>query len=85
MPAAGAAQPRRPATAVDPWAEPATPPAPVSRSTARQRWIDPWAESATAPTPVSRSTTRRRSEPAKVIGIDSLGRSSEDLPGVGVK
>jgi hypothetical protein len=28
---------------------------------------------------VARSTTRRRAEPAKVIGIDSLGRSSEDL------
>ena len=78
-PSAGAAQPRRPAMAVDPWAEPATPPAPVSRPTARQRSINPWAEPATAPTPESRSTTRRRSEAAKVIGVDSLGRSSEDL------
>jgi len=77
-PSAGAAQPRRPATAVDPWAEPATPPAPVSRPTARQRSIDPWAEQAPVPAPASRATTGRRSEPAKVIGIDSLGRSSED-------
>ena len=80
MPSAGAAQPRRAASAVDPWAEPATLPAPVARPTARQRTVDPWAEPATAPTPVARPTTRRRSEPAKVIGIDSLGRSSEDLP-----
>jgi len=80
-------QPRRPATAVDPWAEPTTPPAPVSRPAARQQdahdaqaTIDPWAEPATPPAPPSRATTRRRSEPPKVIGIDSLGRSSEDLP-----
>ena len=78
-PSAGAAQRRRPATTIDPWAEPATPPAPVSRPTARQRSSDPWAEPSPTPAPVSRSTTRRRSEPAKVIGIDSLGRSSEDL------
>jgi len=78
-PSAGAAHPRRPATAVDPWAEPATAPAPVSRSTTtRPRTIDPWAEAATTPAPVSRSTTRRRAEPAKVIGIDSLGHSSEE-------
>ncbi len=80
VPSAGAAQPRRAATAVDPWAEPATPPAPVSRPTAPQRTIDPWAEPAAAPAPASPPTPRRRSEPAKVIGIDSLGRSSEDLP-----
>jgi hypothetical protein len=79
-PSAAAAQPRRAATFVDPWAEPATPPAPVSRPTARQRTIDPWAEPATPPAPVSRPTTRQRSEPAKVIGIDSLGRPSEELP-----
>jgi hypothetical protein len=77
-PSGAAAQPRRPATTVDPWAEPATPPAPATRPTARPRAIDPQAEPATAPAPVSRSTTRRRAEPAKVIGIDSLGRSSED-------
>jgi hypothetical protein len=77
-PSAGAAQPRRPATAVDPWAEPATTPAPVSHPTARQRSIDPSAEPAMAPASMSQSTTRR-AEPAKVIGIDSLGRSSEDL------
>ena len=79
IPSAEAAPPRRAATFVDPWAEPATPPAPVSRPTARQRTIDPWAEPATAPAPVSRPTTRQRSEPAKVIGIDSLGRPSEEL------
>jgi hypothetical protein len=56
-PSGGAAQPRRPATTIDPWADPAP-----------------------APALVSRSTTRRRPEPAKVIGIDSLGRSSEELP-----
>jgi translation initiation factor IF-2 len=79
-PSAGAAQPRWPATAIDPSAEPAaTHPAPVSRPTERERWSDPWAEPAPAPAPVSRSTTRRRAEPAKVIGIDSLGRSTEDL------
>ncbi len=75
---AGAAQPRRPTTWVDPFAEPEPAPAPVSRPTARQRTIDPFAEPAPAPVPVSRSATRRRAEPAKVIGIDSLGRSSED-------
>jgi hypothetical protein len=68
----------RPATTIDPWAEPATPPAPVSRPTAPQRWIDPFSEPATAPVHATRSTTRRRSEPAKVVGVDSLGRSSED-------
>ena len=81
-PSAGATQPRRAATAVDPWAEPATTaPAPASRPTTRERTVDPWAEPATtAPAPASRPTTRRRSEPAKVIGIDSLGRSSEEVP-----
>ena len=77
-PSDGAAQPRRAATFVDPWAEPATPPAPASRATARQRTLDPWAEPAAEPAPASRSTTRRRSEPAKVIGVDSLGHSSEE-------
>ena len=68
----------KPPAAPAPESDAVQPPAPVSRSTARQRWIDPWAEPATAPTPVSRSTTRRRSEPAKVVGVDSFGRSSED-------
>jgi len=64
-PSAEAAPARRPATAADPWAEPATA-------------VDPWAEPATAPAPRPRTTTRRRAEPAKVIGIDSLGHSSEE-------
>jgi hypothetical protein len=77
-PSAGAAQPRRPATTIDPFAEPAKPPGPSSRPAARQQWIDPFAEPATASAAESRSTTRRRAEPAKVVGVDSLGRSSED-------
>jgi hypothetical protein len=40
--------------------------------------VDPWAEPATAPAPETRSTTRRRAEAPKVIGIDSLGHSSEE-------
>src|SRR6476659_2197340 len=75
-PSAGAAQPRWPATAIDPSAEPAaTHPAPVARPTERPRWIDPWAEPASESAPVVRSTPRRHAEPPKVIGIDSLGRS----------
>lgn len=61
---------------------PAAPNTPSAGATQPRRpatAVDPWAEPATAPAPISRSTTRRRSEPAKVIGIDSLGRSSEDL------
>jgi len=71
-----ATPPAAPATATEA-AQPKAPRPPAP--TARQRSVDPWAEPATPPAPVSRSTTRRRSEPAKMIGIDSLGRSSEDL------
>jgi len=72
-------------------AAPATPPprgdaappkaaATTSSSTTRAPWVDPWAEPEAAPAPPAQPRPRRRQEPPKVIGIDSLGRSSEDLP-----
>jgi translation initiation factor IF-2 len=64
---------------VDPWAEPATAPTPVPRPTARPRAIDPSAQPAAAPASASRATSGRRAETPKVIGIDSLGRSSEEV------
>jgi hypothetical protein len=82
----------RPPTRSGPSAAPPTPestprttaPQPVAPSTQsggaarpRQPAVDPWAEPAPAPAPASRSATRRRSEPPRVVGIDSLGHSSE--------
>jgi hypothetical protein len=59
-------------------ATPNTPPAGAARPHRPATTIDPWAEPSPKPAPESRATTRRHAEPAKVIGIDSSGRRSDD-------
>jgi hypothetical protein len=72
-PARSETQPGRAAREDDPWAEPVTSHTPPAGEANRGR-----ADRVPTPAQATRPTTRRRSEPARIVGIDSLGHSSEE-------